>query len=248
MHKKYTGGLLMPIVQVYEHARYNRYYPLSEKGYYIEDLKNDAFANLRNRYFNERFTRLQNLFAGDDCSIPAIIYTMNYFRKDVIKSLSENFSLHEFADIWHKKDLRAPLIIEHTIHAMQLQSHNSVIVELSVLDWGFLDSLHQSLGNQDVDCELFRDAYDTIITIHSHNRITICTNAPFIYKWAEKHFSQVNAYLEIEGEDTEYFGFYGSTVTELTLSSIIDHFGEIPIIGHNKIIAEENYNANCTVL
>ena len=246
----------MPLVQCYEHPRlHKQYYPIDEKPEYVNDLKKEAYENIRDQYFCGRYKWVQKLFADDDCSVPAIIYTMNHFKKDVLKSFSSELELKEFAHAWRNKKLKQPFVISDNVCGMSRYSIGTVEVKLEIVEPGFLESLYNlAKGRYSLETCIFNLAYDTTLSCYG-STLTINTGAPSIVNWVDRHIDQVNVYIGIEhrassiidADDDDYYDYYDNEppyISTLHSWDIENHFGKIEIEHHACTILGEKQHAN----
>jgi len=212
---------------------------------------------MKDQYFGGRYDWVRKLFADDDCSVPAIIYTMNHFRKDVIKSFSTKLELAEFAHAWRNKKLKQPFAISNNVRGMSRYSDGTVDVEIDIVERGFLDSLCKFYDHpHGLESCIFELAYDTTLSLYD-GILTIRTEAPSIVNWVNRHIDQVNVYLGIEhrasfidddDDDADDYNYYDDNVPHyvsvLHSWDIEDHFGEIELEHHTCTKFGEKQNAN----
>lgn len=220
----------MPIVQCYSHPRYHSHlYSLEDKQYYIEDLKLEAFGNLRTRYMQGRYERLLQDLDSRAFSVKEIVAAMNSLKKDVFKTFANDLSMQDFVSAWRGHCWDEDLLIHNYLvgielwHTSSRRNSDAMCAEISVkiADLGFLWPL---FGQGDFQTDLFGgSAGHTVVHYHAPvhgdfgcGELSVYTDEPGLVSWTKDVIDYFNSYKEISGkphsnhyDETEIFESYG---------------------------------------
>jgi len=195
----------MPLVTVYEHARYNdTYYTLDQKNMYIDDLKHEALSNKRRKFANDCLPALRERNDNRVTSIADVVYLLNENPKNTFRSFALNTSDNRIITGWRQTDFTQWLQVCNYIHSVSVSNYGSdhqwATFVVPIHDSGFLEYF---CGHR-VESQIVGLLTD--VSILSHNFLEhgtyfleICTENKFLVDQAVEIVAYLNTYREIQG-------------------------------------------------
>lgn len=216
----------MPLVQCYEHPRHRRYYGLDEKLVYVQDLKSEAFNNLREKFLEHREPEIKGIISDSGIrSVLDIISAINTFKRDSFKSFGSRLSPNDFISAWRSHMFHEDLTIYSYLAGIGVANRSSrrgafADISVDIEDLGFMWPL---FGAGQLESDMFgKDTTVIICPPLSHEAFTSCgkllirTMNDSIVEWAKDVMDHLNVYRELEGEkpvdffeDSEFISKYG---------------------------------------
>lgn len=195
----------MPLVTVYEHARYNdTYYTLDQKNMYIDDLKHEALSNKRRKFADDRLPVLRERNDNHVTSIADVVYLLNENPKDTFRSFAVSTSDVRVITGWRQTDFTQPLQICNHLHAVSVTNHGTdhqwATFVVPIHDSGFLEyycgyRVESQLAGLQTDVSLLSHNFQE----HGKYFLEICTENKFLVDQAVEIVAYLNTYREIQG-------------------------------------------------
>lgn len=224
----------MPIVQCYQHPRTGQLYEMSDKEFYVQDLKREALNLAKAKYRFGRFTYLSEYLSGGYDSYGQLLDELDYHQEDILRSFMFDYSYDEFFDTWRAKKWyrnAGNISISKYInsikyfrnhHSMTEHEGDSVEIVFDVFDWGYLRALWVS-NKLDVVSSIFSSG-ESVIEFEAsprNNTLTLYTKATDLVAIARNLVLELNSYRLIEGEPVLLWSFNKTDIEE--------YYGQIKI-------------------